>query len=340
MKQIIYHDKVFPSQTSCIQFLGFTISKINCLAQNNNLTIIEALDVAFIKKFFHLNIQTIISCSLYKNEKFLIEIDKYVKTLKWENLPKKRIIKKMKTTPSLQHNSKPFTYKGIYYHSALEYCKKHHIKYIRLMKYINRKGCTTQNAIDALKKIDERKKLLAKGKKFNINTSNFSVLEKKYGEKFYYYLNALVKENLQDKFTNLSLKTFLRFAISINLKNTRYEMENFIDFIIKNDLNKNTNTSTELYKYNGIIASSIRNLCEKLNIPYVSVMRQIEKQKDYKEAITYVINNSRIYEYKGKTYHGFSNLCKDYNIPLTRVLYLSTKKKISKMDAFLQLMKS
>jgi hypothetical protein len=273
MKQIIYHNKVFPSQASCIRFLGFTTSKINCLAQNNNLTIIEALDASFIEKIFCLNIRTIISCSLYKNEKFLSEINKYVKTLKSEDLPKKRIIKKMKTTPSLQYNCKPFTYEGIHYRSALEYCKKHHIKYIRLMKYINRKGCTTQDAIDALKKIDERKKLLTKGKEFNINVSNFSLLEKKYGEKFYYYFNTLVKENLQDKFTNLSLKTFLKFAISINLKNTRYEIENFIDFLIKNDLNKNTILNTELYKYNGIIAPSIRNLCEKLNIPYVSVMR-------------------------------------------------------------------
>ena len=107
-----------------------------------------------------------------------------------------------------------------------------------------------------------------------------------------------------------------------------------------NDLTQRVH-NTELYTYNNVVSPSIRNLCEKLKIPYVTVIKRIStKKENYKDAIDYVLKNTRIYKYKGKTYCGFSNLCKDYNISVHKVLRISNKENISKMDAFLQIVES
>ena len=320
---ITYCGKDFPSRKACIKYLDLTYSKFLYLSYKNELSLEDSITALLIEKLHNVNLKEIINNKLFIDESYKKEISDYVNSL---DIP---IIEKKAYRLNI-----PFYYDGIFYSSVREYCKKNNVKYMRLMQYKLRHNCSIETAIERLAKIDKEKDYKSILDKFHITEYSYKKLENKYGDKFYYYLNMLIKNNMQDNFKIISLNLFIDLAIKKNIKEK--DIPALFEFIKQNKLKRKVLYRENLYSYNGVYDTSLHVLCDKVGVCFSTVRKRLDTMS-YQDAIKYAMKNTRMYKYNNKTYRGFSNLCKDYNVPLDKAMKISSLKNISKMDAFLML---
>lgn len=322
MAAITYCGKDFPSKKVCINYLDLDYNKFIYLSYKHKITTEDLITASLIEKLYKIPLNKILNEKLFTNNSFLKEVKKYVESLT-KPIPNKKY-----------HLNIPFYYDNVFYGSALEYCKKNNVKYMRLMQYKIRHNCSIEAAINGLKKLDKGKDYKSILEMFHITEYSYKKLENKYGDKLHYYLNILIKHNMQDEFKIISLNLFIDIAVK---KNTKEEdIPALFKFIKENKLKRKVLYRKNLYSYNGIYDTSLHVLCDKLGVCFSTVRKRLATM-DYKDAIKYAMENTRMYTYNGKTYRGFSNLCKDYNISLETVMKISSKENISKMDAFLKM---
>jgi len=334
MVRINYYGKIFSSKKLCTNYFNLSYSAV-MKQEYKGLTFNESLDVQLISRLFDINVRKILLNKLYHKKEYLNTVQEYVKNLEKPIIePKKKLRKRLNTYGI------GFLYNGVFYSSVREYCEKYNISYNRLMKYKSRHHCNPQDAIIALQRIDKEHDELLIQEQFYISSVTYKNLIRKYKSKFTYYVNALVKENLQDKFKNVRLATFIKLAILKNIGNTREELENILKFIIKNNLQDKNIYNMTLYNYDKYTCTSLRTLCEKLNISY-NTIRQLMRTEgmSYKGAIEYLLKKKKEYSYNGKGFISFTKLCKEFNVPYETAMKMHFRYKITKMEAFYRLIK-
>lgn len=323
MVAINYYGKTFPSIKECAKYFDINYGKLLYLSRKKQLSFNKSITALLMERINKTSLDEIINKNLLTNKTYLKKIANYIDSLEPPKI--KRTYSRMNI---------PFYYDGILYSSVREYCQKNDIKYMRFMQYKRRHNCSIESTIANMQKLDKEKDCKAIMEKFHITEYSYKKLESKYGDKFYYYLKMLIRNNWQDKFKVISLSLFIDLAIKKNIQEE--DIPNLFEFIKENKLKRKVLYRENLYSYNGVYDTSLHALCDKLGVCFSTVRKRMATMS-YQDAIKYAMEKTRKYTYNGKTYHGFSNLCKDYNIELETITKLSLNKNISKMDAFLKM---
>ena len=128
-----------------------------------------------------------------------------------------------------------------------------------------------------------------------------------YKPKEYYNLTAygVTYNTLKEaaKVYNVASDTLGRYAKKYNTKN----LETILDIYF---------SKKSKYEYDGIVCSSLKELCQKLDVVYGTIMYLMKtKNITYKEALDYMIKKKSKYFYEGKPYKSLLALCKAHNLP-------------------------
>ena len=334
MVKVQYYDKEFISRKSCVDYFELSYSAV-VKPTYKKLTFKESLDAQLIAKLFNMNIRIVFLNKLYLNETYIRTIENYVNNLEKPTIEqtKRAILRTDFNTYGIG-----FYYDDVFYTSVREYCEKFNVSYLRVMKYRSRHHCSPKNAIDALKRIDNEKDKLIICEQFNITPFTYNKLVKDYGNKFFYYMDVLIEENLQDRFKTIKLSTFIKLAILKDIGNSYKEIGELLKFIVDNNLQDKNVYKMNLYSYGGFTCTSLKSLCEKWELSYNTVRQLMRTENmDYKEAISHIFKKKNRYSYKGKRFIGFTQLCREFNVSYEAAMKLHQRCGISKMEAFKKL---